>query len=185
MSVLELTHKKTIEVGKKSRATSPSALKRTVNVAHVSLLNIQQIQQRYTASKERLDAIKELLEEYEEETDPDEQANILRTLDEISGNEPLELPTASLEHWEKKLISTDAEYAKVDLNSKLRNKSFLKKYFSFRAKASLATQEAIAKKSGLSRSYIAVIESGEHLPQQKTLQKLAKAFGVDVGELLS
>jgi transcriptional regulator with XRE-family HTH domain len=37
----------------------------------------------------------------------------------------------------------------------------------------------------MSRSYIGVIESGEHVPQQKTLQKLAKAFGVDVADLIS
>jgi transcriptional regulator with XRE-family HTH domain len=43
----------------------------------------------------------------------------------------------------------------------------------------------VARKSGLARSYVAVIESGEHVPQQKTLQKLAKAFGVDVAELLT
>ena len=45
-----------------------------------------------------------------------------------------------------------------------------------RAKAGLATQADVASKSGLSRSYVAVIESGEHIPQQKTLQKLARAF---------
>jgi transcriptional regulator with XRE-family HTH domain len=61
---------------------------------------------------------------------------------------------------------------------------FLRKYFSLRAKANLATQQDVAKKSGLRRSYVSTIESGEHLPQQKTLQKLAKAFGVDVSELL-
>jgi len=55
---------------------------------------------------------------------------------------------------------------------------------SLRAKSGFKTQQSVAKKSGLRRSYVAVIEAGEHFPQQKTLQKLAKAFGVDVSELL-
>ena len=42
----------------------------------------------------------------------------------------------------------------------------------------------VADITGLSRSYVAVIESGEHMPQQKTRQKLAVAFGVDVADLL-
>ena len=32
---------------------------------------------------------------------------------------------------------------------------------------------------------VPVIDSGEHVPQQKTLQKLSKAFGVGIGELLA
>jgi len=66
---------------------------------------------------------------------------------------------------------------------KARPAFFLKKYFSLRARAGLETQAALAKASGLKRSYVATIETGEHFPQQKTLQKLAKAFGVDVTEL--
>ena len=49
----------------------------------------------------------------------------------------------------------------------------------------MQTQEDVAKRAGLRRSYVAVIESGAHLPQQKTLQKLAKAFDVDLAELLT
>jgi transcriptional regulator with XRE-family HTH domain len=60
----------------------------------------------------------------------------------------------------------------------------LRKYFSLRAKAGLKTQAEVAKKAGLSRTHVTVIESGEHAPQQKTLQKLAKAFGVDVTDLM-
>jgi len=41
-----------------------------------------------------------------------------------------------------------------------------------------------SQKSWLRRSYVAVIEAGEHF-RAKTLQKLAKAFGVDVTELLA
>ena len=126
----------------------------------------------------------ELCFAYERETDREEKANILRTLEEISANEPLELATATVEEWEQELNSQDAAFAKAKRDADRRREEFQRKYFSLRAKAGLQTQEAVAKKTGLRRSYIAVIETGSHFPQQKTLQKLAKAFGVDVTELL-
>src|ERR1017187_347575 len=135
--------------------------------------------------KARIASLVELCFAYERETDSDEKANILRTLEEISANEPLELPTATVEEGEKEMNSGDAAFAKAQRKTDRRRQEFQKKYFSLRAKAGLQTQEAVAKKAGLRRSYIAVIETGDHLPQQKTLQKLAKAFGVDVAELLT
>ena len=136
------------------------------------------------AEKERIASIVELCFEYDRETDPDEKENILRAVEEISANEPLELPTESIEEWEQRLKAKDSAYAKSDATAAKTTAAFLKKYFSLRAKAKLPTQAAVAAKSGLSRGYIAVIESGEHFPQQKTLQKLAKAFGVDVTDLI-
>jgi len=133
--------------------------------------------------KARIAAIVELCFEYDRESDPEEKANILRTLDEISANEPIEMPTRSVEDWETQLKVEDSSYAKADREARRATDAFLKKYFSLRAKAGLATQSAVARASGLKRSYIAVIETGEHFPQQKTLQKLAGAFGVDVTEL--
>lgn len=137
-----------------------------------------------TDEKARITSIVELCFAYERETDSAEKANILRTLEEISANEPLELPTATVEEWEAGLTAGDAGFAKAKRKTDRRHEEFKKRYFSLRAKAGLQTQEAVAKKAGLRRSYIAVIESGDHFPQQKTLQKLAKAFGVDVAELL-
>jgi DNA-binding XRE family transcriptional regulator len=94
------------------------------------------------------------------------------------------LPTQTIEDWETELKTHDVAYARADRASGRRIGAFLNRYFSLRAQAGLATQEAVAKASGLNRSYIAVIETGEHFPQQKTMQKLAKAFHVDVIELL-
>ena len=137
------------------------------------------------AERERIASIVELCFEFHRETDPDEKENILRTLEEISANRPIELPTESVEEWEEELKSKDAAYAKADAAAVKKTDAFLKTYFSLRAKAGLATQADVARKSGLSRSYVAVIESGEHIPQQKTLQKLARAFGVDVTALIA
>ena len=135
--------------------------------------------------KARIASLVELCFAYEREADPEEKINILRTLEEISANDPLELPTDTMEEWEGKMEAGDASFAKAKRKLERRREIFQKKYFSLRAKAGLQTQEAVAKKAGLSRSYVAVIESGNHYPQQKTLQKLAKAFGVDVAELLA
>ena len=134
--------------------------------------------------KARIISLVELCFAYERETDPEERTNILRTLEEISANEALELPTATVEEWESELESGDAAFARSKKKADQHREAFLKKYFSFRAKAGLQTQESVAKKSGLRRSYIAVIEAGDHFPQQKTLQKLARAFSVDVTDLL-
>jgi DNA-binding XRE family transcriptional regulator len=133
--------------------------------------------------KRRIADIVDLCFEYERESDSDEKANILSTLEEIAADEPLELPTKTLEDWEEDLKINDPEYAEAHRVSDRRIKAFLRKYFSLRAKAGFETQQAVADASGLKRSYIATIETGEHLPQQKTLQKLAKAFKVDVTDL--
>jgi DNA-binding XRE family transcriptional regulator len=134
--------------------------------------------------KARIASIVELCFAYERETNIEEKANILRTLEEISENEPLELPFQTVEEWEEKLSSKDPTFANAKEAMDRRREQFQRKYFSFRARAGLRTQEEVAKKAGLRRSYVAVIESGNHFPQQKTLQKLAKAFDVDVTELI-
>jgi transcriptional regulator with XRE-family HTH domain len=46
------------------------------------------------------------------------------------------------------------------------------------------TQAALAKKAGLSRGYLARVETGRHEPTLTTLRKLAKALGVPVTALL-
>ena len=46
------------------------------------------------------------------------------------------------------------------------------------------TQDALAKKVGVSRAYLARLEMGRHDPPLSRLRKLAKALGVPVGTLL-
>jgi len=46
------------------------------------------------------------------------------------------------------------------------------------------TQEALAKRAGLHRVYVAQIEGQTKTPSIPTLEKLAKALGVKVGRLL-
>ncbi len=46
------------------------------------------------------------------------------------------------------------------------------------------TQEQLAEKAGVSRTYLARLETGRQDPTLSTLEKLAKALGVRVGRLL-
>ncbi len=134
--------------------------------------------------KQRIASIVELCCEYEKESDPEERANILKTLEEIAKNEAPSAPTQSLDDWDRELREMNESYSRISKKAEKETEKFLKKYFSFRARSGFSTQEAVANASGLSRSYIAVIESGDHYPQQKTFQKLAKAFHTDVSDLM-
>lgn len=46
------------------------------------------------------------------------------------------------------------------------------------------TQAALAKRAGVTLSYIGRLEIGRHDPQLSSLRKLAKALKVTVGELV-
>jgi transcriptional regulator with XRE-family HTH domain len=46
------------------------------------------------------------------------------------------------------------------------------------------SQQGLAQRAGLSREYVARLETGQHNPSLATLQKLAKALGVPVTALL-
>src|SRR6266436_3070686 len=89
-----------------------------------------------------------------------------------------------IEDWDDKLAAEDREYRKLRRRDEKRVENFLRKYFSLKHQAGLKTQAEVGKAAGLERTQITVLESGEHMPQQKTLQKLAKAFGVDVTDLM-
>jgi DNA-binding XRE family transcriptional regulator len=134
--------------------------------------------------KQRIAAIVKLCFEYDRETDPEERENILRTLDEIAANQPIELPTQTIEEWDDELAAKDREYAKLRERDETQLKKFLKRYSSLKHRAGLKTQAEVANAAGLGRTQITVLESGKHMPQQKTLQKLATAFGVEVAELM-
>ncbi len=43
------------------------------------------------------------------------------------------------------------------------------------------TQTQLAQRSGLPQSHISRLENGEHSPSHMTLEKIAKALGIDVG----
>ena len=45
------------------------------------------------------------------------------------------------------------------------------------------TQEDLAQKTGLPQSHISRLENGKHSPAHATLEKIAAALGVGVGEI--
>jgi XRE family transcriptional regulator, regulator of sulfur utilization len=47
------------------------------------------------------------------------------------------------------------------------------------------SQEALAEKADLNRSYVGEIERGQVIPSLHTMEKLATALGVSVSELLA
>ena len=63
------------------------------------------------------------------------------------------------------------------------HKRFMIRLKALRAERGLS-QEALAKKVGVSREYIARLETGKHDPPLSTLTKLAKALKVKVTSLL-
>ena len=63
------------------------------------------------------------------------------------------------------------------------HKRFLMRLKQLRADQGM-TQETLAKKAGISRVYVARLETGKQDPTLTTLKKLAKAFKVTVGELV-
>lgn len=46
------------------------------------------------------------------------------------------------------------------------------------------TQERLAERAGISRTYLARLETGKHDPTASVLEKLAKALGVKIARLL-
>jgi transcriptional regulator with XRE-family HTH domain len=46
------------------------------------------------------------------------------------------------------------------------------------------TQEELASKAGISRGYLARLETGRHDPKLSALEKIAKALRIDVAKLL-
>jgi DNA-binding XRE family transcriptional regulator len=134
--------------------------------------------------KQRVRDIIALCFEYDREEDKEEKQNIENTLRELVMNAPIELPTKTLAQWENEYARSNPSYAKLRDRDHKRQSDFLRKYASLKAKAGFRTQAEIAKAAGLHRTQISALESGKHLSQQKTLQKLAKALKVDVAELL-
>lgn len=63
------------------------------------------------------------------------------------------------------------------------HKRFVMQLKNLRADRGL-TQEALAEKAGISRTYLARLELGQQDPTLTTLKNLAKALKVKVGELV-
>ena len=79
---------------------------------------------------------------------------------------------------EENPFSGDSTESKSAKSGKIER--FLKRYNELKESTGLKRQIDISKATGIHQAHISVIESGKHLPQQKTIKKLAVAFGVTV-----
>ena len=134
--------------------------------------------------KQRVRDIIALCFEYDREEDNEEKRNIEETLRELILNTPLELPVKTLSQWDNENAKSNPKYAELRERDRRRRENFFKKYASLKAKAGLETQAQVAEAAGLHRTQISAIESGKHIPQHKTLQKIARAQKVDIADLI-
>lgn len=63
-------------------------------------------------------------------------------------------------------------------------KTFGEKIKQLRAEKGI-TQEKLASKAGVSVDFLSLIERGKNAPSFKNIEKIAKAFGVEIKELFS
>jgi hypothetical protein len=103
MSVLEIIAEQ--RLGTKNLADHPRL--------RAALKRIEQSVRRVNPTEDeraRIASLVELCFAYEAEPEAEKKANILRSLEEISENEPLELPSETIEEWEEKLDSNDSAF---------------------------------------------------------------------------
>jgi len=113
----------------------------------------------------------ELLKEFQKNDDVDERRSIQRAMEEILAQTPVfvrSMPLAE-EQPMRRGLKKWATY----VGRKIRQ---------LREEAGLS-QTQLAEKAGLIQSHICRIERANHSPTNFTLQKIAKALGVDVGAI--
>ncbi len=89
----------------------------------------------------------------------------------------------SLDDYEAEVVSTPSgKSAAVQLDEEA--KAFREAYFHHKQRLGLMTQEDVAQLTGIDRRQISALERGLHRPQFKTLNRLAKAFGIQVTQFM-
>lgn len=117
------------------------------------------------------DDLFELLQEWRKADDPEEQRSIRRAMEEILAQCPVTVRplTSADEQPMSRGLKTWAEH----VGRKIRE---------LRERARL-TQAQLAEKAGLPQSHISRLENAEHSATRMTLEKIAKALNVDVGNI--
>jgi predicted XRE-type DNA-binding protein len=115
------------------------------------------------------DDVVELFQGLNATSDPEEIASIVRALSEIMAQEPLVfIPLPREEEMPPRL----AEWVGI-----------VAKNIQEQRKKKRLTQIQLAELSGIPQSYISRLENAEHSATHFTLEKLAKALGINVGTL--
>ena len=90
--------------------------------------------------------------------------------------------TTDLGEWYEKISKTSKGQAAIEKHES-EKREFLAIYRNLKARAGLSTLRQVARRAGLSLGTVQGIESGRLMPQFRTLEKLAVAFGVSVSVL--
>ena len=120
-----------------------------------------------TLPKSDRDDLFELLQEWRTEKDAAERENIQSAMMEIIAGEPLTVTPLDLT-----ADVPPGEFARW----------FGKRVRELREKAGWSQQQ-LADKVGIPQSYVSRVETGEHAPTRKTVEKFAKALKVTVRDL--
>ncbi|HEV3166322.1 MAG TPA: helix-turn-helix transcriptional regulator [Isosphaeraceae bacterium] len=124
-----------------------------------------------TLPKADRDDLFELLQEWRNANTTEEQRSIRRAMEEILAQVPL--TTRSFPMPEDVVLTRGLKAWAEHVGKRVRE---LREGVGW-------IQADLAKASGLPQSHISRIENAEHSPTNFTLQKIAKAFGVSVGEI--
>lgn len=150
-----------------------NTMKRHHESAIQLLARLQQLRQA-KPSPESLEEAEEIVETWME---------VIEAMEALA-HERFDDGAAPLEDEERDILSTpEGQAAARELEAE--NDSFLRVYFHHKSRLGLKTQEEVEKVTGINRRHISAIERGRHRPQFRTIKKLADAFGIDVGKLMS
>ena len=128
---------------------------------------VQRIQALPQEDKEELC---ELLKELPIAEDHEELNSIMVAMREILDQQPIRI---------RRLDQSDDVHPRVGLQGWM---DFVSARIRALRKAADLTQEELAAKSGLPQSHISRLEAAKHSPSRVTLEKIANALGVHVGE---
>jgi DNA-binding XRE family transcriptional regulator len=124
-----------------------------------------------TLPKADRDDLFELLQEWRKADDPEGQRSIQRAMEEILAQIPVNV---------KPLLRPEGPPMSRGLKCWAEHVG--KKIREFRERARL-TQVQLAEKAGLPQSHVSRLENAEHSATNLTLEKIAKALGVAVGDI--
>lgn len=120
--------------------------------------------------KEDREDLYELMKELPRAETADEVNSIVTTMEEILDQKPIRLRRLELVDQDVRLGCGLQKWIAF-VSEKIR---------ALRKEADL-TQEELAERSGLPQSHISRLENGQHSPSRATLEKIARALGVEVG----
>lgn len=124
-----------------------------------------------TLPKADRDDLFQLLQDWRDASDPEEQQSIRRAMEEILAQVPPTVRTVPLP------TSSD-----IGVTRKKWAEHVGKKIKELREAAGW-TQMHLAEKAGLPQSHISRLENAEYSPTHLTITKIARAFGIEVGQI--